>query len=276
VGKYVGFGLLFVVLLLVALSITTIPAGQRGVVTQFGATTGTVLDEGLQFHLPIIQSVQKMSVQTQKYEVDAATASKDLQDVFTTIAINWRLQPDKCDDIYKNIGLEYIDRIAAPAVQEKMKKVTAKYNAEDLILQREAVNTEFKTMLAEDLIEFGIIVDKVNIVSFQFSSTFTAAIEAKVAAQQAVFEAQNKLERVKVEAEQRKAQAMGEADARIAEAEGQAQAIRIVTAAQVSANESIASSLSPEVLQYILLDRVGEDVKVMIVPSGQSIVVPTE
>jgi hypothetical protein len=34
-----------------------------------------------------------MSGQTQKYEVDAATASKDLQDVFTTIAINWRLHP---------------------------------------------------------------------------------------------------------------------------------------------------------------------------------------
>jgi regulator of protease activity HflC (stomatin/prohibitin superfamily) len=120
-------------------------------------------------------------------------------------------------------------------------------------------------------LERGIITEMLSITNFQFSDTFTAAIEAKVAAEQAVLEALNKLEQVKVEAQQREAEAKGEADARIAQAIGEAEYIRLVTDAQVAANEAIAGSLTPEVLQYILLDRLGEDIEVIVIPSGQGL-----
>ncbi|MDD4875896.1 MAG: SPFH domain-containing protein [Dehalococcoidales bacterium] len=152
-----------------------------------------------------------------------------------------------------------------------MKQVTAQYNAEDLILKRDEVKNAITNNLSTRLFERGIITETVSITNFQFSSTFTAAIEAKVAAEQAVLEARNKLERVKVEAEQREAEAKGEADARIAQAVGEAEYIRVVTEAQVTANNNIAESLTPEVLQYILLDRLGEDIKVMVIPSGQGL-----
>jgi len=259
-------------------SFTTVPAGHRGVVIRFGAVTGTILDEGLQTKVPFLDSVVKISVQTQKYEADAASASRDLQDVSTRIALNWRLDPGMTSEIYRTLGLEYIDRIAAPAIQETVKQVTARYNAEDLILRRDEVKNDITSVLSTRLLERGIITEAVSITEFQFSTTFTAAIEAKVAAEQAVFEARNKLERVKVEAEQREAQARGEANARIAKAEGEAEYIRVVTEAQVAANEAIGKTLTPEVLQYILLDRLGEDIKVIVIPSGQGLdlVLPEE
>jgi len=233
---------------------------------------------GLQTKVPFLDSVVKISVQTQKYEADAASASRDLQDVSTRIALNWRLDPGMTSEIYRTLGLEYIDRIAAPAIQETVKQVTARYNAEDLILRRDEVKNDITSVLSTRLLERGIITEAVSITEFQFSTTFTAAIEAKVAAEQAVFEARNKLERVKVEAEQREAQARGEANARIAKAEGEAEYIRVVTEAQVAANEAIGKTLTPEVLQYILLDRLGEDIKVIVIPSGQGLdlVLPEE
>ncbi|MCK4862914.1 MAG: hypothetical protein KAS25_01395, partial [Dehalococcoidales bacterium] len=163
------------------------------------------------------------------------------------------------------------DRIAAPAIQETIKQVTAKFNAEDLILKREEVKAAITQNLSIRLLERGIVTEAVSITEFQFSTTFIAAIEAKVAAEQAVFEARNKLERVKVEAEQAEAQAKGEANARIAKAEGEAEYIRVVTDAQVAANEAIDRTLTPQVLQYILLDRLGEDIKVIVIPSGQGL-----
>ncbi|GAG12826.1 unnamed protein product, partial [marine sediment metagenome] len=54
-------------------------------------------------------------------------------------------------------------------------------------------------------------------------------------------------------------------------AQGEAEYIRVVTDAQVAANNAIAGSLTPQVLQYILLDRLGEDIKVMVIPSGQGL-----
>jgi len=264
-------GVLIIVISIIIGSFATIPAGHRGVVIRFSAVTGTILQEGLRTKLPFLDSVVLMSVQTEKYEIGAASASRDLQDVNTTIALNWRLDPSMAAQVYRTLGMEFIDRIAAPAVQETIKQVTAKYIAEDLILKREAVKNEIQENLSNRLLERGIITETVSITEFQFSATFVAAIEAKVAAEQAVWEARNKLERVKVEAEQREAEAKGEAAARIARAEGEAEYIRIVTDAQVAANKAIAESLTPQVLQYILLDRLGEDIKVIVIPSGQGL-----
>jgi len=272
VGRIVSIaGVLLIIASLILGSLATIPAGHRGVVTRFGAVTGTILGEGLRTKLPFIDSVVKMSVQTQKYEADAVSASKDLQDVNTTIALNWHLDPGMADEVFRSLGLEFIERLAAPAIQETVKQVTARYIAEDLILKRDEVKAAITENLSNRLLERGIVTETVSITNFKFSETFTAAIEAKVAAEQAVLEAKNKLERVKVEAQQAEAQAKGEADARIAEAAGEAEYIRVVTEAQVAANEAIANSLTPEVLQYILLDRLGDDIKVMVVPSGQGL-----
>ncbi len=264
-------GVVLIVASLIFGSFTTVPAGHRGVVIRFSAVTGRILDEGLQTKLPFIDSVVKMSVQTQKYEADSSAVTNDLQDVSTTIALNWKLDPGMTAEVYRTLGLEFIDRIAAPAIQETIKQVTSRFNAEDLILRREEVKNAITNSLSTRLIERGIITELVSITNFQFSDTFTAAIEAKVAAEQAVLEATNKLERVKVEAQQREAEAKGEADARIANAIGEAEYIRVVTEAQVAANNAIAASLTPEVLQYILLDRLGEDIKVIVIPSGQGL-----
>ncbi len=264
-------GVVVIIASFIAGSFTTIPAGHRGVVIRFSAVTGGILNEGLQTKLPFIDSVVKMEVRTQKYETDSSAITNDLQDVSTTIALNWKLDPGMTAEVYKTLGLEFIDRIAAPAIQETIKQITAQFNAEDLILKREEVKNAITNSLSTRLRERGIITELVSITNFQFSATFTAAIEAKVAAEQAVLEATNKLERVKVEAQQREAEAKGEADARIAKAEGEAEYIRIVTEAQVSANQAIAETLTPEILQYILLDRLGEDIKVMVIPSGQGL-----
>jgi regulator of protease activity HflC (stomatin/prohibitin superfamily) len=264
-------GIVIIIGGLVSSAFTTIPAGSRGVVIRFSAVTGTVLEEGLRTKMPFLDSVVVMSVQTQKYEANSSAVTNDLQDVSTTIALNWHLDPGMADQVYRTLGLQYIERIAAPAIQETIKQVTAKYNAEDLILRRDEVKGAITESLSNRLLERGIVTETVSITNFQFSSTFTAAIEAKVAAEQAVLEATNKLERVKVEAQQREAEAKGEADARIAKATGEAEYIRVVTEAQVAANKAIAESLTPEVLQYILLDRLGEDIKVMVIPSGQGL-----
>ena len=256
-------------------SIATVPAGHKGVIVRFGAVTGRILDEGINIRVPFIDQVKNISVQSFKHEVPASSASIDLQDVATTIAINYHINGLHVDEVYRTLGhtdiSDYVSRFADPAIQETIKRVTANYLAEDLILRREEVKQEIALALTSWLQERWIETEIVSITDFKFSAVFTASIEAKVAAVQAVLEAINTLERVKVEAEQREEQAIGEANARIAQAEGEAQFIRIVTAAQVAANEAIAGSLSPEILQYILLDRLGADIKIIVIPGGQGL-----
>ncbi len=201
-----------VVLVLIFGSWTIISPGTRGIVIRLGSVN-RVLDEGLHFKMPLIESVKDVDVRILKVEVQASAASKDLQTVSAKIALNFQLEASKVDELYKQVALDYEDRLLSPALQESIKAATAKYTAEELITKREQVKTDMKLNLAERLSKNFIQVVEVNIVSFDFSESFNEAIEAKVTAEQQALASKNKLEQVKYEAEQRIVQSKAEAEA---------------------------------------------------------------
>jgi prohibitin 2 len=254
---YLGIAIIVVGAILLLTSFVMVPAGSVGVVTQFGAVTGKTFGQGLHFKFSFIQGVTKMDIRTQKYTAAQLTAaSKDLQNVTTTIAINYKLDSAQATTVYRTIGMDYMEVIAHPAIQETVKEITAKYNAEECITNRAAVKDAIATALIERLSVRGIITESVNITDFQFSPEFTAAIEAKVVAQQQIETAQNTLERMRVEAEQAVVVATGQANAAIAVAQGQAEA-----------NKIVAESLSPEILASMLYGKIGPNDKIIIVPN---------
>ena len=207
-------GILFIIFIIMILDcFYTVNAGERGILITFGNPDMIPKTEGLHLKIPFIQSVVIMDIKTQKYEADLAAASKDLQDVATKIALNYRLDEGKVPEIYKSIGINYADKIIMPIEQETNKAITAQYTAEELITKREEVRGKMKTALIEKLISRGIIVEEMSIIDFQFSESFTQAIESKVTAEQNALGAKNKLEQVKFEAQQRIADAQGKADA---------------------------------------------------------------
>lgn len=199
-------------LVLIFGSFGTVGAGERGVLTKFGAVVG-MKEQGLYFKLPFIEHVIKMDVQTQKEQVDVEAASSDLQDVHTVIALNYNVMPDKVGTLYVNVGEEYKSRIIDPAVQEAVKASTAKYTANDLIQNRPAVRDAIQKDLATKLAESFLQVSDISIVDFKFSNSFNTAIEAKVTAEQNALAAKNKLDQVKFEAEQTVATAKAQAEA---------------------------------------------------------------
>lgn len=191
----------------------TVGAGERGIKTRFSAVTGEVLGEGLYFKLPFVEKVVKVDVKTQKEEVQASGASKDLQTVNATIALNYNIEPTSVARLYQTVGLDYANRIISPAIQESVKATTAKFTAEELITKREQVRDEVKNLLTARLAVNGLRVEQFSIVNFDFSKSFNEAIEAKVTAEQNALAAKNKLAQVEYEAKQRVEQAKGEAEA---------------------------------------------------------------
>lgn len=188
-------------------------AGHRGVILTWGAPSQVASEEGLHFKVPIMQSVVKMNVQTQKYEADATAASKDLQIVTAKIAVNYHLVPESVPRLYQEIGPAYQERVIQPAVQEVVKAATAQFTAEELITERASVKENIKTRLDERLRGRGIIVEDISIVDFDFSESFNQAIEAKVTAEQLKLKAERDLQRIQIEAQQKIENAKAEAEA---------------------------------------------------------------
>ncbi|MGH9986892.1 MAG: prohibitin family protein [Nitrososphaeraceae archaeon] len=240
--------------ILIATSIKIVDAGNRGVLLSFGAVDTTrSLSEGLHFVVPVRDSVVQMEVRTQKIVEDAASASGDLQEVRTQVALNYHVDPDSAQLVYKQLGLDYANRVIIPAIQESVKQVTARYNAEELITQREAVKTEIEQQIRTRLVSYNIIVDAMSITEFQFSQEFVQAIEAKVAAQQRALQAQNELRRIEIEAQQAEARAVGEQQANIARAEGVRQANVLQAQGEAQAITTIDEQLrnSPTYLEWL-------------------------
>ena len=186
--------------------------GERGVVLNFGAVQQNVFEEGLHFRIPVMQEIIRMDVKVQKAETDAAAASSNLQDVSSTVAINYHIIPDKANIVYQSIGIHFKERIIDPAVLEVVKAVTAKYTAEELITKRPAVSDAMKLSLTERLLAHNIAVDAFSIVGFSFSKIFMEAIESKQTAEQLALKANRDLERIKIEAEQKITAARAEAE----------------------------------------------------------------
>lgn len=208
------------VLALVALviffsSFTIIEPGYRGVKVTLGQAEEDVLGEGLHFKMPIITKVRELSVQVFKIESKGSAASKDLQRVETTVALNFQANEAEVVKILREFGSinNVATRVVDPSILEAFKAATAKYTADDLIAQRELVREAILDTLRGRLVNYGLIVKDLSISEFEFSKVFDEAIENKQKAEQDAQKAERDLERIKFEAQQKVVQAQAEADA---------------------------------------------------------------
>ena len=190
----------------------TVPAGYRGVEMHFGAVQNEVLDEGIHWRLPIRDSFEMIEVREQKVEANCSAASSDLQIVNSKIALVYKIDPKTANQLYKEVGTSYDNKIVAPTIQECVKAITAKYSAEDLIKQREAVSQEMRIILQNKLNSYKMTITMFNVSDFNFSESFNNAIEAKQTAQQEALKAENELQKVQAEAKQKVEQARAEAE----------------------------------------------------------------
>lgn len=208
----------------------TVDSGERAVVLRFGEIQN-VVDQGLHFKMPLIDKVERVSVRTRAIQIGrVSAASRDLQMVTSEVVVPCHLEADAIGEIYTNQGfMRFEERIIVPNIQETVKKVCARFSAEELITRREEARNAIFETLRDALKIYGVIVEGVQLTNFDFSKQFNSAIEAKMTAEQDALRAKNDLERVKMEAKQKVEMASAQAQSRIALAEAEAKAIKMQT-----------------------------------------------
>lgn len=218
IGSILFGGLLTVAALVIGLgSWGTIDTGNRGIVLNLGKATGEIKGEGFFWKTPIFESIKEVSVRTWKVQDETEAASKDLQQVNTTVALNISQSPSAVAAIYQQYGTNWDETFVDPALKESQKAVIARFTAEQLVTQREQVRGQIADLVRSKLEPKGFHVEAANIVNLRFSDSFNHAIEAKVTAEQNALAAQNKLAQVQFEAQQAAAEANGRALAITAE-----------------------------------------------------------
>ncbi len=235
-----------------------VPAGNVGVVTNFGQVQTVTLEPGLHIVTPIVQRVTNVDTRVQPHEfqeIDAA--SKELQTVKLTGVMNYHIDGQFASDLFQRVGTDFAAKIIDPAFNDFIKTVVPDYSVNDILAKRDEIRSLAKTQLAANLSQYHIVVDDIYIANIAFSDSFQQAIEAKQVAQQQVQTEQQILAQKQIQAQQAVAAAQGQADATVKLAEGQAKA-----------NGLLSASLTDQILQYQYIQKLTDKITVMLLPSG--------
>ena len=200
--KLVIIGVIGVVLVITILcSFQTIKSGEVGLRVRFGKIIDSNLKEGFNLKIPYIEDIVKVNIKVQKVELTTSAASRDLQDINTKIAVNYRIESDKASSLYKTVGNNYEITILEPVIEESVKSVISKYTAEETITKRSEVSSESLKVLQDKVEKYGIVIDNFNIINLSFSDEYSKAIEEKQVAEQKLATAKLESEAKIVEAE---------------------------------------------------------------------------
>ncbi|KAI5712969.1 hypothetical protein M8J76_007654 [Diaphorina citri] len=198
----------------VSQSMFTVEGGHRAIMfSRIGGVQNNVFAEGLHFRLPWFQYPIIYDIRSRPRKISSPTGSKDLQMVNISLRVLARPDASKLPKVYQHLGLDFDEKVLPSICNEVLKSVVAKFNASQLITQRQQVSLLVKSQLIERAKDFNIILDDVSITDLSFGKDYTAAVEAKQVAQQEAQRAVFVVERAKQEKQQKILQAEGEAEA---------------------------------------------------------------
>ena len=241
-------------------AITVVPTGYTGILTTFGRVEDRTISAGAHLILPW-QNVVKMDNRTQKVQITTAAFSSDIQQVDLQLSVNYCIDQNTAQELYRTVGISYYENVMYPRILENTKAVFSRYTAENLIAQRNALSDIIAENTSADMERYGITIVSIAIEDIDFTDAFTTAVEAKqVAAQnkltaeteqaQKTMEEEATAKRAVIAANAEAEKAIIAANADLEVVKVQAEAALYAGEKEAEMNKRISESLTDGLIQY--------------------------
>jgi regulator of protease activity HflC (stomatin/prohibitin superfamily) len=221
--KIIGF--LAVLIGIASSMFKQIDAGKVGVQSLYGSVEPEVLESGLHVINPLLD-VTDFDIQTQNYTMSAVHAegaqsgddairvlSNDGLEVVIDLTVLYRITPTDAPKIFKQIGVNYSDKIVRPVTRTRIRDNAVYYDAVALYSTKrnEFQQRIFKTIEA-DFKSRGLVLEQLLIRNINLPTSVKASIESKINAEQDAQKMTFVLQKEKQEAERKRVEAQGIAD----------------------------------------------------------------
>ena len=191
--------ILFVAIIWLANSVTSVKSGHLGVVTSFGKVGTETLPEGIHF-IAFWKKVHNRSIMQQRSDGESACFSSDLQQVYIKYAILWRQPQDKVIELYRLYQADVFIGLIQSRIEESMKQITALYPAQEIAQQRMKIKNESVEMLKSALGDL-VIIDDLNLLNIDLSEELEKSIESKMVMEQQSLAKKYELDKERKDAE---------------------------------------------------------------------------
>ncbi|HVC19702.1 MAG TPA: prohibitin family protein [Vicinamibacterales bacterium] len=210
--------------------VISIGAGQAGVLwSRFvGTEVNAVYPEGIHFILPIdIMTIY--NVRYQKIDRSFDVLAKDGLDLKVDLSIRFRPIEKLLGRLHQEVGPDYVSTVVVPEVGTALRAVIGQYRPEQLYAQSfSKIENDVVNLARSEVRERFVSIDDVLIYKITLPPIVATAIQRKLEAEQDALAMQYRLEQTRQEAERRRLEAQG---------------IKMY-------QQTLASSLTPQVLQY--------------------------
>jgi prohibitin 2 len=229
IAIWAGIAILAVVVLSFAgCGIKVVDTGQRGIKTRFGEIVSESLPEGLYFFNPITSNIVEMDTRVQRFDGETDTYTRDVQQAVIKYTLNYRLQQNAAHLVYRDIGREWETRLIPQVVLGTLKEVVGKWDAVDLIANRDKAATTAYDSIRRILAERNVEISRFEITDIAYTREFENSVEQKVIAQQRAIEEQNRTKQIEEQARQKVLSAEAEAKSMQIRAEALEQNAKLV------------------------------------------------
>ena len=237
-------GSIALVLIILASSVYTVNEGHIGIVKRFSEAKEQV-NPGLHFKVPFIDSVEEIEVRTRKNEERMASSTKEQMPVTVSVSVNWTVDKTAALELFRQYGglSQFESRILDPRFRSATKDVIPRFDAEKLIQDRASAIQAIEANLIEEMKEFPVTVDNIQIENIQLPAKYLTSIETKQTEKNLAAAEEHKLARQNLEAQRDVNTAKARADGIRAVAIAEAEAIRIKGLAEAEAITAKAKAL---------------------------------
>jgi prohibitin 2 len=220
--------ILVVIVSVAGCGIKVVDTGQRGVKTRFGEIASESLPEGLYFFNPITTKIVEIDTRVKRLDDQTESYTRDVQQANIKYTLNYRLQQNQAHTMYRDVGTDWEQRLIPQVVLGTLKEVVGKWDAVDLISNRDkATNTAFE-QIRKNLAERFVEISRFEITDISYTSEFETSVEQKVIAQQKAIEEQNRTKQIEEQARQKVLSAEAEAKSMQIRAEALEQNAKLV------------------------------------------------
>lgn len=253
--KYTIIGVVFAIVLFVfSCAFVIIPTGFTGVKSTFGQIDSTTMQNGFNWKLPFIQSVERMNNKQQDILFDGKVWSETngrTTIYYDQITVTYQINSNKSSWIYANVS-DYEDNLISQSLVASAVKSSSKTLSDTEATNRAVIEPLVQNNIQKSLDEkYGekiIYVNKVVINNADFEDSYNKAIAAKQKAQlkaeKQEIENQKAIEKAKAEANVIKTNATAEAEAKLIAAE-----------AEAKANNLLERSLTDKILKEMWIKK---------------------
>lgn len=243
----------------------TVEPGNAGVVTDWGEVQDWTYDEGFHWVSPYYD-VYEMSTQVKALDFSGdnhiSVLSADRLEMGMDLSVQYRLHRGEAPSIfvtyYENNQETYTSRVVEPAARGAIRDIISRMDAMETVQQRDQIGPRVQrsivshveeALVAAELSPHAIRIVGVQVRNIRLPERLRESINAIQAAENQALQRTQEIEVARQEAEQARIVAEGVATAATIRAQNEAEVRIIAARSNAEANERIARSLTPQLLE---------------------------